>query len=138
MIVLSTDALDHPHVATIVGGYAGDDRRRVRHSLMVHVFLRDPGGVVLRSRFWLGAAIRPHPRILATPGAWALNNRLVRRLPVPSGLPRGVGPPLRRGNTRTWTPCFRRSTAATGPRPRSRLAGVEPGEVAEWLKALAC
>ncbi len=29
-------------------------------------------------------------------------------------------------------------TAATLPRARSRLAPVSPGEVAEWLKALAC
>ena len=47
-------------VATIVCGYAGDDRRRVRHSPMVHVFLRDDDGVVLRSRFWLGAVLRPY------------------------------------------------------------------------------
>ena len=36
----STDALSDPRVATIVCGYAGDDRRHVRHTPMVHVFLR--------------------------------------------------------------------------------------------------
>ena len=67
---MSTDALDDPHVATIVCGYAGDDRRRVRHSPMFHVFLRDGDGVVLRSRFWLGAALRPYlPARSAAPGA---------------------------------------------------------------------
>jgi phloretin hydrolase len=76
---LSTDALDHPDVATIVCGYAGDDRRRVQHSPMIHVFLREGDGVVLRSRFWLGAALPS-----------ALNNRLVRRLALPSGLPRAL------------------------------------------------
>lgn len=90
---LSTDALGHPDVATIVCGYAGDDTRRVRHTAMLHVFLRDPesGGVVLRSRFWLGAALRPYlPGPLAAGGAWALNRWAVRRLALPKGLPQGL------------------------------------------------
>jgi catechol 2,3-dioxygenase-like lactoylglutathione lyase family enzyme len=72
---MTTDALDDPAVATIVCGYAGDDTRRVRHTPMFHVFLRDPDGVTLRSRFWLGAAL---PRLL--------NNRVVRRIAMPSGV----------------------------------------------------
>lgn len=90
---LSTDALEHPDVATIVCGYAGDDTRRVRHTPMFHVFLRDPqtGGVVLRSRFWLGAALRPYlPGPLAAAAAWALNRRPVRRLALPAGLSQGL------------------------------------------------
>mgnify|MGYP000427405271 FL=1 len=85
----STDALDHPDVATIVCGWAGDDRRRVRHTMMAHVFLNQPDGVALRSRFWLGAALRPHLP-LSTAGALLLNNRLVRRLALPAGLPRAL------------------------------------------------
>jgi DAPG hydrolase PhiG domain len=69
---MSSNALDDPHVATVVCGYAGDDRLRMRHSPMFHVFLREGegsdgndrgegrGGVVLCSRFWLGAALRPY------------------------------------------------------------------------------
>jgi hypothetical protein len=58
---------------------------------MIHVFLRDGDGVVLRSRFWLGAALRPYlPGALAAPVAWALNNRLVRRLTLPAELPRAL------------------------------------------------
>jgi hypothetical protein len=84
----STDALGDPAVATIVCGLVGDDRRRVRHSVMAHVFLTSDNGVVLRSHFWLGAAIRPYlPAVLAVPAAKALNNRFVRRLALPSGLP---------------------------------------------------
>lgn len=87
----STDALDDPAVATIVCGFVGDDRRRLRHSKMAHVFLAEPDGVVLRSHFWLGAAIRPYlPAPLATPVGLALNNRLVRRLSLPAGLPRSL------------------------------------------------
>ncbi|HST55194.1 MAG TPA: hypothetical protein VLJ42_04770 [Solirubrobacteraceae bacterium] len=85
----STDALDHPHVATIVCGYAGDDRRRVRHTPMFHVFLRSGNGVVLRSRFWLGAALRPFGP-LGAPGARLLNTPLVRRLALPNDLPRAL------------------------------------------------
>lgn len=84
----ATDALDDPAVGTIVCGEVGDDRRRVRHSIMAHVFLRDDDGVVLRSHFWLGASIRPYlPAPFAGPAARLLNNRTVRRLALPAGLP---------------------------------------------------
>ncbi len=88
---MSSDALDDPAVATIVCGWAGDDDRRVRHTPMVHAFLREPGGVVLRSRFWLGAALRPYlPAPLAAPLSAALNNGFVRRRALPDGLPKAL------------------------------------------------
>jgi hypothetical protein len=52
----ATDALHDSAVATIVCGWVGDDRRRMRHSVMAHVFLASEEGLVLRSHFWLGAA----------------------------------------------------------------------------------
>ncbi len=83
----STDALDDPRVGTIVCGYVGDDRRRMRHSAMAHVFLDEDEGLVLRSHFWLGAAIRPYlPAPLAGPAGSALNRRVVRNAALPSGL----------------------------------------------------
>lgn len=85
----SSDALDRPDLATIVGGYVGDDRRHVRHTLMIHVFLREGAGVVLRSRFWLGAALRPYG-VLGAPGERLLNNGFVRRTMLPVGLPRAL------------------------------------------------
>jgi phloretin hydrolase len=86
---MSTDGLDREGIATIVCGYAGDDRRRVRHTPMYHVFLRENGGVVLRSRFWLGAAMRPFGSLgaLAEP---VLNTRVVRGIAIPAGLPRAL------------------------------------------------
>ena len=59
----------------------------MRHSVMAHVFLSEGGGVVLRSHFWLGAAIRPYlpSPVDAAVGA-VLNNRVVRNLALPSGL----------------------------------------------------
>jgi len=86
---LATDALDQQDVATVVCGYAGDDRRRVRHTPMFHVFLREGDGVVLRSRFWLGAALRPFG-VLGAPGERLLNNRLVRNRALPARLPRAL------------------------------------------------
>ncbi len=87
----STDGLGDPRVAAIVCGYPGDDRLRARHSLMTHVFLNAPDGVVLRSRFWLGAAIRPDlPRALATAAERLANRRLVRRLAMPARTPRAL------------------------------------------------
>lgn len=85
----SSDALDDENVATIVCGYAGDDRRRVRHTPMFHVFLREGDGVVLRSRFWLGAALRPFGA-LGAPGERLLNNRFVRSRALPAALPRAL------------------------------------------------
>ncbi|HEY6730568.1 MAG TPA: hypothetical protein VI039_06040 [Solirubrobacterales bacterium] len=82
-----SDALDDPAVGTIVCGWVGDDRRRARHSVMAHVFLRDGDGLVLRSHFWLGAAVRPYlPPALATPAATLLNRRAFRDLTLPKGL----------------------------------------------------
>jgi hypothetical protein len=53
---------------------AGDDRRRVRHTPMVHVFLTTEAGVLLGSRFGLGATLRPYaPAPLAAFGERLLN-----------------------------------------------------------------
>jgi hypothetical protein len=88
---MASDHLDDPAVATIVCGWAGDDGRRVRHTPMVHAFLNEPDGVVLRSRFWLGAALRPYlPGVLAAPLAAVLNTRAVRRRALPDELPRAL------------------------------------------------
>lgn len=86
---MSNDALGHPRVATIVCGYAGDDRLKMRHSPMFHVFLREGAGVVLRSRFWLGAALRPYGPLGSIGGA-LLNRPGVRRRALPKGLPRAL------------------------------------------------
>ncbi|HXR28495.1 MAG TPA: hypothetical protein VN772_02870 [Solirubrobacteraceae bacterium] len=86
---LPADALERPGVAAIVCGYAGDDRRRVRHTPMYHVFLQHGDGLLLRSRFWLGAALRPYGP-LGAPGALLLGNRLVRRRVLPRALPRAL------------------------------------------------
>jgi phloretin hydrolase len=84
-------ALDRPDVAAIVGGFAGDDRRRMQHTKMVHVFLRSNGGVALRSRFWLGAALRPYaPKPLADLGAALLNRPAVRRRLLPKNAARAL------------------------------------------------
>ena len=75
---------DLPAGATVVGGYAGDERRHMQHTIMVHVFLDGGEGVLLRSRFWIGAAIRPDG-VLGGPGERLLNNHLVRRAMIPAG-----------------------------------------------------
>lgn len=87
----ATDALDDPRIATIVGGFAGDERLRMRHTLMVHVFLREGDGVVLRSRFWLGAALRPYlPGPVAAAAERVLNRRALRRRAIPADAPRAL------------------------------------------------
>jgi len=86
---MSIDALQSPSVATVICGYAGDDTRRVRHTPMFHVFLREDDGVVLRSRFWLGGALQPYG-MLARPGALLLNRPWVRRIALPAGLPKSL------------------------------------------------
>ena len=81
----STDGTDRDPVATIVCGLAGDPGRHVQHSVMAHVFLREGDGVVLRSRFWLGAAIAPDlPAPLARAAGKLLNRRAVRARMLPA------------------------------------------------------
>ena len=75
-----------PHVGTVLAAHVGDDRRRVRHSVTYHVFLRRDDGLLLRSRFWLGAAIRPYGP--AGPLLEGLVNRpAVRRRTLPAAVP---------------------------------------------------
>ncbi|HTZ88548.1 MAG TPA: hypothetical protein VMB05_17940 [Solirubrobacteraceae bacterium] len=83
------DQLENPEIATIVCGWVGDELRRMRHTPMYHVFLRDGDGVVLRSAFWLGAALRPYGP-LGSAGERLLNNRLTRRAALPAALPRAL------------------------------------------------
>jgi DAPG hydrolase PhiG domain len=86
---MKNDHLDDPGVATIVCGYAGDDTRRMRHTPMFHVFLSEPDGVVLRSRFWLGAALRPYGPLGAV-GERLLNHRAVRSRALPAKAPEAL------------------------------------------------
>jgi hypothetical protein len=86
---MSSDALHDARVGTIVCGYAGDDSRHVRHSPMFHVFLNAEEGVVLRSRFWLGAALRPYGPLGAI-SEQLLNRGAVRRRALPRGLARAL------------------------------------------------
>jgi hypothetical protein len=83
------DMLGDPRVASIVCGYAGDDRLRMRHSPMVHAFLDDGDGVVLRSRFWLGASIAPYGP-LGTVAGRLLNRPAVRSRALPKGVARAL------------------------------------------------
>jgi phloretin hydrolase len=84
----STDALDDPRVGTVVGGVGGDPERRMQATLMVHVFLREGDGLVLRSRFWLGALLRPDaPAPIAAVAAKLLNRPAVRRRVIPARIP---------------------------------------------------
>lgn len=82
----STDALELPAVATVVCGIGGEDARPLDSTVMCHVFLREGPGTVLRSRFWLGARIRPRVPLggLLAP---LLNTRRVRRAAMPAKLP---------------------------------------------------
>jgi len=60
----------------------------MQHTKMVHVFLESNGGLVLRSRFWLGAVVRPYvPEPLAGVAARVLNRPAVRRRLVPRDVP---------------------------------------------------
>ncbi|HTQ67215.1 MAG TPA: hypothetical protein VMI13_00845 [Solirubrobacteraceae bacterium] len=89
LLGMSAAALAAPQVGTVLAAEVGDDKRRVRHTLMFHVFLRDGHGLVLRSRFWLGAAIRPYGPAggLLAP---LLNRRGVRRRMLTPAVPRAL------------------------------------------------
>jgi len=91
LLGFSSDVLDDPRVGTVVAGYSGDPKLHVQHTLMVHVFLAAPDGLVLRSHFWLGAVMRPDlPEPLADLGARLLNRRAVRQRAIPGNAPAGL------------------------------------------------
>lgn len=75
--------------ATIICGFAGDDRRRVRHTQMCH-FARETGdGLELRSRFWIGERIEFYSA-LGRPVNRILNTDAVRSMAVPSEAPEAL------------------------------------------------
>lgn len=85
----STDAIDDPRVGTIVCGHVGSTTRHARFAAMAHVFLRDADGLVLRSRFWLGAVLRPDlPGVLGDAVARVVNRPFVRKRVIPRDAPR--------------------------------------------------
>jgi hypothetical protein len=87
----SSDALDDPRVGTIIAGFVGDVAAHLQHTVMIHVFLNTADGLVLRSRFYLGSAIRLYaPEPIATLSAAALNRPLFRPLVVSARAPRAL------------------------------------------------
>jgi hypothetical protein len=84
----SGDALEHPDVATIVGGFAGSPARRARAGVMTHVLLRAEDGLTLRSHFWLGHGMRPDlPGLAGDLAGKLLDRPFVRRIALPERLP---------------------------------------------------
>jgi hypothetical protein len=87
----STDAMDDPRVGTIIAGLVGDMTLHLQHTIMIHVFLNGADGLVLRSRFYIGAAIRLYaPERIAELSAFAFNRPMFRRRFVPSRAPRAL------------------------------------------------
>jgi phloretin hydrolase len=87
----SSDALEDPRVGTIIAGFVGDVAAHLQHTIMIHVFLNAADGLVLRSRFYLGGAIRLYaPEPFATLSAAALNRPLFRPLVVSARAPRAL------------------------------------------------
>lgn len=86
----SPDTLRQLGTGAIVGGFVGDDRKRARHTRMVHVWLEDPstGGTVLRSRFWIGSVLRPYLRApIADLAGGVINRPSIRRRLIPRSAP---------------------------------------------------
>jgi hypothetical protein len=87
----STDAVDDPGVGTIVAGLVGDANARLQHTLMIHVFLNAADGLVPRSRFWVGGAIRLYaPDRVAALTARAMNRPAFRRRIISARAPRAM------------------------------------------------
>jgi hypothetical protein len=87
----SIDAIDDPRVGTIIAGLVGDVTVHLQHTIMIHVFLNGADGLVLRSRFYIGAAIRLYAlERIAELSAFAFNRPVFRRRFVPSRAPRAL------------------------------------------------
>jgi hypothetical protein len=87
-----SDCLDDPAVGTIICARVGDSL--VTHTDMAHVFLRKGDGLMLRSRFWIGARIEPRmPGALSGlsgPAGSLMSVRPVRRLAIPGDMGPGL------------------------------------------------
>ena len=119
----SSDALDMPRGRDDRLRHAGDDTRAASPStVMVHVFLRDGDGLLLRSRFWIGAAIRPYgplgPLVRSL-----LNNRCSRGVTMPPKAARARWPITARRSTRTSRRSCRSCYVRFGPGARSGSGG---------------
>jgi len=86
------DTLERPNVGLVSCAVVGEPRLGVEHTCLAHVFLRSPDdGLVLRSRFWIGAALRPYgPRLLGRLATPLLRRKLVRRVAIPRVAPRSL------------------------------------------------
>jgi len=86
------DTLERPNVGLVSCAVVGEPRLGVEHTCLAHVFLRSPDdGLVLRSRFWIGAALRPYgPRPLGQLATPLLRRKLVRRVAIPRVAPRSL------------------------------------------------
>jgi hypothetical protein len=84
-------AESEPSVGTIVCGYAGDDKRKVRHTRMCHFVREVDGGVEMRSRFWIGDQLEFYSdSALARRASSILNTKPVRTRAIPSRAPRAL------------------------------------------------
>jgi DAPG hydrolase PhiG domain len=87
----STDAIDDLRVGTIIAGLVGDMTVHLQHTIMIHVFLNAADGLVLRSRFYIGGAIRLYaPERIAAVSAFVFNRPVFRRRFVPSRAARAL------------------------------------------------
>jgi hypothetical protein len=75
--------------ATIVCGYAGDDKRRVRHTRMCHFAREVESGIEVRSRFWIGEQIELYAAA-GRPITPILNTAFVRSRAVPRKAPEAL------------------------------------------------
>ena len=90
-IGFSSDAIDDPRVGTIIAGLVGDVTAHLQHTIMVHVFLNAADGLVLRSRFYIGGAIRLYAsERIARLSAIARNRRPFCRRIISSRAPRAM------------------------------------------------
>ncbi|MDO8628976.1 MAG: hypothetical protein Q7R41_00650 [Phycisphaerales bacterium] len=77
--------------STIICGYAGDDKLKVRHTRMCHIVRDVAGGVELRSRFWIGTPMSLYSNSpIARPVNRILNTKFVRSRAVPARAPKAL------------------------------------------------
>jgi hypothetical protein len=82
---LDTSRFHKAHVETVICGFVGSVTRNIRqHTRMCHLVRRFPGGLEMRSRFWIGDRIL-FPQF--TGGAMVeriVNTKAIRRILMPS------------------------------------------------------
>ncbi len=135
LLEMGSSMRSDPAIATIVGGFAGDDARHIQHTPMFHVFIAHGDGVL--SAAASGSERRCVPTDPSAGCSRPLNNHRVRRALIPASGTAGARGPLHRGVREPRRAAARAVRAIRAwPGARDEQADLRPGALSSARHAL--